>query len=59
MVETTRPLMGQTEPQIFATPRQEDCAIPSLAEGGLITEGAVAHSNELLICKTMGVQVMT
>src|SRR5712672_3350313 len=59
IIATTLSLMRKTEPQVFASSRNEDRAIQSLAEGRFIAEGAVAHGNELLVCKTMGVQVLT
>src|SRR4029077_20589022 len=58
IVATTLPLMGKTEPQVFASSRNEDRAIQRLAEGRFIAEGAIAHGNELLVCKTMGVKVL-
>src|SRR4029077_3179980 len=61
IIATTLPLMlmGKTEPQIFASSGNEDSAIQRMAEGRFIAEGAVAHGNELLVCKTMGVQAST
>src|ERR1700681_2900398 len=39
IIATTLPLMGKTEPQVFASSGNEDSAIERLAEGSFIAEG--------------------
>ena len=51
-------LVGKTEAQVFASPRDENGAIQRLAEGGFVAEGAIANGNEGLVFKTMGVKVL-
>src|SRR4029077_10441046 len=51
-------LVGKTEPQVFASPGDENGAIESLTERGFVAEGAIAHGDDVLVLETVAVKAL-